>query len=204
MDKPQTISFRRRNLPHWRVMGRPYFVTIRLKNSIPPAILEEMSLQYEKLAIKQQGDEDVFQVFEKQFMKMEMILDSAEDNLFLNNKDVSKMVIESIEFMEEKSGWRIPASVVMPNHVHLFMVEKMEKKSLDKCLAGFKAHTAREANKILGREGAFWCPEYFDHWCRTPQKEESVKDYIKNNPIKAGFVKKYEDWPWLRIQDIVE
>ncbi len=199
MDMPLTTSFRRRNLPHWRVTGRPYFVTIRLKNSIPAGKLAELKAEYEKISIELQDDDVLFNVFKRRFMKMESILDAAKDNLYLSNKDVADMIIKSTEWMEINSGWRIPASVVMPNHIHLFMVGETAKRSLDKCLTGFKAHTAREANKILGREGAFWCPECFDHWCRTLQKEESVKGYIKNNPVKAGLVKKSEDWPWLRI-----
>ena len=34
MDNPETISFSRRNLPHWRVIGRSYFVTFRLHGSL--------------------------------------------------------------------------------------------------------------------------------------------------------------------------
>jgi REP element-mobilizing transposase RayT len=200
MDMPLTISFRRRNLPHWRVEGRPYFITIRLKNSIPAGKIAEIKAEYEKKYDELWDDEVLFNYFQRQFVKMESILDATKDNLYLSNKDVAGMIMKSIDWIEINSGWRIPASVVMPNHVHLFMVGEAAKRSLDKCLTGFKAHTAREANKILGRKGAFWCPECFDHWCRTPQKEESVKSYIKNNPAKAGLVKRAEDWPWLKME----
>ncbi len=196
---PLTISFHRRNLPHWRVAGRPYFVTIRLKNSIPDVKLAEIKAEYDKFSAEHRDDESLFNYFQRQFMKMESILDAAEDNLYLSDRDVADMIMKSIEWIEINSGWRIPAYVVMPNHVHMFMVGESARRSLDKCLTGFKSHTGRQANKILGKEGAFWCPEYFDHWCRTPQKEESVKSYIENNPVKAGLVKKAEDWPWLKI-----
>ena len=61
-----------------------------------------------------------------------------------------------------------------------------------------KGFSARKANKILGKRGPFWAPESFDHWCRTPEKEERVMRYIRNNPVKAGLVEKPELWPWVK------
>ena len=96
MDMSLTTSFRRRNLPHWRVMGRPYFVTIRLKNSIPAGKLAELKADYEKISSELQDDESLFNCFQRQFMKMESILDAAGDNLYLSNKNVADMIMKSI------------------------------------------------------------------------------------------------------------
>lgn len=40
--------------------------------------------------------------------------------------------------------------------------------------------------------------EWFDHWCRTPGKEDGVATYIRNNPVMAGLVPRTADWPWVR------
>jgi putative DNA methylase len=72
------------------------------------------------------------------------------------------------------------------------------KMSFNKALSSLKGFTARQANIILNKKGPFWSPENFDHWCRTPEKEESAKKYIRNNPVKAGLVSNPNDWPWLR------
>jgi REP element-mobilizing transposase RayT len=196
MEKPQTVSFRRRNLPHWRVAARPYFVTIRIKSSIPPNRLIEIKALSEK--IKSDDDnEEILDIQRKQFLKMEQILDSQKDNRFLANPGIAEMIIDAFAMVEGKTLWRIATAVVMPNHLHLLMIGEKANCTLDDCLKLLKGYTGRKANLTLGRSGAFWCSEYFDHWCRTPEKVENVRRYIINNPVKAGLVNKAEDYRWI-------
>ena len=195
MEKPQTVSFRRRNLPHWRVVDRPYFVTIRLKNSIPLNRLIEIKAISEK--IKSDDDnEEILNIQRNQFLKMEQILDSQKENRFLENHEVAEMILDAFAMVEGKTLWRIATAVVMPNHIHILMIGEKANCGLDDCLKLLKGYTGRKSNQILQRNGAFWCPEYFDHWCRTPEKVEDVKRYIMNNPISAGLVTKTENWRW--------
>jgi hypothetical protein len=56
-------------------------------------------------------------------------------------------------------------------------------------------------HKITQRKGSLWESENFDHWCRTPDSEERIKEYIRNNPVKAGLAKTPEDWKWLKIEE---
>ena len=191
MEKPRTVSFRRRNLPHWRVVSRPYFVTIRLKNSIPPDRLIEIKALSEKI-YSEDDDEKILDLQRNQFLKMEQILDSQKDNRFLENPEVAEMILDAFLMVEKKTLWQITKAVVMPNHLHLLMAGEKANCSLDGCLKLLKGYIGRKANQILQRSGAFWCPEYFDHWCRTPGKIESVKKYIADNPVKGG--------DWLKIQ----
>jgi hypothetical protein len=60
-----------------------------------------------------------------------------------------------------------------------------------------KGCTAREANLVLGRTGQpFWQAESYDHWVRDENQFERIVAYIENNPVKAGFVTRPEDYPW--------
>ena len=36
----------------------------------------------------------------------------------------------------------------------------------------------------------------FDHWCRDKDEFSRIVKYIENNPVKAGLVKRPEEWPW--------
>jgi hypothetical protein len=63
----------------------------------------------------------------------------------------------------------------------------------------FKRWTARKAAPLAGVLGdMFWQGEWFDHWLRSPQEETRVRAYIRDNPVKAGLVRKPEEWPYLR------
>ncbi|MFA6293119.1 MAG: transposase, partial [Victivallales bacterium] len=188
--------FRRRNLPHWRVAARPYFVTIRLKNSIPRNRLIEIKGLSEKIK-SDDNNEVILDIQRKQFIKMEQILDSQQDNRFLENPEIAEMIIAAYMMVEARTMWRIATAVVMPNHLHLLMVGEKANCTLDDCLKLLKGYTGRKANQILGGNGAFWCSEYFDHWCRTPEKVENSQKYIINNPVKAGLVNKAEDYRWI-------
>jgi REP element-mobilizing transposase RayT len=93
----------------------------------------------------------------------------------------------------------IHAAVVMPNHCHLLLRNmKGVNHMLAEHLGIVKGYTAREANRILGLKGSFWQSENFDHWCRSTEKFQAAIRYIRNNPVKAGLVRKPEEWKWLR------
>ncbi len=59
------------------------------------------------------------------------------------------------------------------------------------------AHS-QEANHLLGRTGSFWQSDWFDLWSRNDAETTRMRDYIRNNPVKAGLVAHSEDHPWTR------
>src|SRR5438477_10464355 len=59
-----------------------------------------------------------------------------------------------------------------------------------------KSYTANEANKVLKRSGAFWDTESYDHVIRDEREYHRVIAYVLNNPVKAGLVSNWRDWPW--------
>lgn len=89
--------------------------------------------------------------------------------------------------------YRLVAWVIMPNHVHV-LIETFEGFPLDTILHSWKFFTANEANKILNRKGAFWLREYFDRYIQDDRHFANAVWYIHENPVKAGFVDRAEDW----------
>jgi REP element-mobilizing transposase RayT len=63
-------------------------------------------------------------------------------------------------------------------------------------MQSLKGFTAWKANQILGRHGAFWQHESFDHVIRNQAQWEKVVRYVLDNPVKAGLVENWEDWKW--------
>ncbi len=59
----------------------------------------------------------------------------------------------------------------------------------------------RSQEKKTGRSGEWrsqpvWHRDYWDRYIRDDSHYERVKSYIALNPVKAGLVKKAENWPW--------
>ncbi|WP_390658128.1 transposase [Crateriforma spongiae] len=48
-------------------------------------------------------------------------------------------------------------------------------------------YTARRINDHLGRQGHLWQSEPFDHLVRNEKQLEYLRDYIKDNPVKANL-----------------
>ncbi len=134
---------------------------------------------------------------------IEKVLDSLDNTVqHLRHPGIAQRVLDAFSFIEKEDGWRFPYIVVMPNHVHCLACGQADAaRPLEKAIGALKQHTALAANRILGRRGAFWAQENFDHWCRTPEKVEAVREYIRNNAVKAGLVSDWRDWPWIKIED---
>lgn len=88
----------------------------------------------------------------------------------------------------------------MPNHGHLVCAPLKNPEgtyfSLAKIMHSLKRYTAYEANQILGRSGAFWQHENYDHYVRDEAELERIIKYVINNPVKAGLVDDWKSWKW--------
>lgn len=193
MDKPYTLKYTRRNLPHWLVADHSYFVTLRLKGSLPKHVVNELRAQRDALEKSEVDEVQVVSLARQQFVTVERILDSVSDVHWLGNPGVASIIWDSLDWLRGR-GWRIYAGVLMKNHIHLLMRnEDGRTQEMLEDLARFKNFTAREANKVLGRSGAFWAREDFDHWIRSREKFEGTVRYVVNNPVKAGLVTDWRD-----------
>jgi len=90
----------------------------------------------------------------------------------------------------------------MPDHVHLILVplidyDAREIWSLAKIMDAIKGASAHRVNKALGRKGPVWQPESFDHALRASENLDAKTQYILENPVRHGWVSRWQDYPWL-------
>jgi putative DNA methylase len=130
-------------------------------------------------------------------------LDQGHGSCYLKEPRVAKIVQDAILFYDTDK-YLLSAWVVMPNHVHL-ITTPVPGKRLAKIMQSLKSFTANEANKLLGREGTFWMPDYFDRYIRNEKHFARAIEYVENNPVKAGLCQRPEGWPfssaWFRARD---
>jgi hypothetical protein len=87
----------------------------------------------------------------------------------------------------------------MPNHVHVVM-QSFVGDELPDLLHSWKSHTAHAINKLLGRSGSVWQPEYYDHLIRDEDDLSHCVEYAWLNPEKAGLI----NWPWReRVDEVI-
>ena len=58
--------------------------------------------------------------------------------------------------------------------------------TLEKITHSWKSYTANEANRLLGRNGAFWQPESYDHLIRGEEDLVHSVEYALSNPVPRG------------------
>jgi putative transposase len=132
--------------------------------------------------------------------KLEGWLDRGHGQCYLCRPQVAKLV-EQVLLDSNGVQFNMQAWCIMPNHVHL--VVDVWDMPLVKMLNKWKGRTARLANKLLGRRGAFWQEDYFDTLIRSEEHLKKAIRYVEQNPAKAGFVKNPLDWQWssARLRD---
>ena len=187
----------RGRLPHWEYGGSVYFITFRLADSLPRALLEEIRAERERLrqlaekrtrpltARERKESAELFSV------RIDHYLDSGTGACHLAELDVAAMLRDALTHFHEQR-YRLFAWCIMPNHVHM-LVKPLRSWSLARIMHSIKSYTAKQANRILKRSGVFWQREYYDRIVRDEKEFAAFLAYILENPVKAGL----KDWPWM-------
>jgi REP element-mobilizing transposase RayT len=97
----------------------------------------------------------------------------------------------------------VHAAVVMPDHVHIvFRIlrdENKEEYSLAEILNSIKGYTSHEINKLGKSSGQVWLDESFDHVVRHAESLDAKIEYVRQNPVRRGLVRKPEHrWLWVK------
>ena len=187
----------RNRLPHWEVRNRPHFITMRTAGALPEMVRDRVRQIHASLQTITPATVQYRQLQRQYFLTCEKYLDSGSGFAPFRNPKVAALILEAWTTLPALAGWRASCAVVMPNHVH-FLLEAVDDTplALRGTLRLFKGRTARVANRILGRTGVFWQSDWFDRWTRDEAETARVTTYIRQNPVKAGLVRQWQDWPW--------
>lgn len=168
-------------LPHFDKPNLTQFVTFRLVDSFP------VELRGEWEALLQVEDD------RERRAQLEAYLDKSRGRCELKRVDVAAVVENALRLFH-RQRYDLRAWVIMPNHVHvLFHVNEI---SMSKTVESWKSFTAKEANKLVGREGQFWAEDYWDTYMRDAEHEKQTVRYIEANPTKAQLCQAAKDWSW--------
>ncbi len=143
-------------LPHFDGGEIPQFITFRLADSMPQALLDRWQQEL--------GSEQNIDIDAALRKRIELFLDQGYGECLLRDPRIAASVQNSLLFFDGER-YRLTAWVIMPNHAHMLMIPCADHE-LSSILHSLKSYTANEANKLAGRTGQFWQPESFDRWIR--------------------------------------
>lgn len=199
-------EFYRRNLPHLFPKNGTFFFTFNLYGAIPQSVLK--SYREALASTTKMSPTEAYKTHRAWFLRFEKALHHSEGSPhWLKQEPVARLVYDSILFRHGKV-YELDCFVLMSNHVHMVfsLNGEHEQGTLKKntptgIMHSLKSYTGNQANKILGRSGKFWQVESYDRWVRDPEEWERVVQYVLNNPVKAGLVGHWQEWPWVWLRD---
>jgi leucyl-tRNA synthetase len=191
--KSDPATFQKRQgafLPHLTQDGSIYAVTFRLEDSLPATVVESIKQERHRLLteLEKEGtlnpskETSLKRLFSE---KIEACLDSSLGECWLKEESVNQMLIKALRHFDRERyillGW-----CIMPNHVHV-VIQPLRGHELSDILHSWKSFSAKEANKLLKRDGAFWQQESYDHLIRDEEDLQKQLAYCVYNRKAAGL-----------------
>ncbi len=191
-------------LPHWRQDGATYFLTFRLKDSLPQAKLRELrelKTDWERKYAAGHGGKSTPQ--RREMLALELMrhvetwLDQGMGSCCLRSSEVSCMLRQAIH-ATDGTRCELGCYVVMPNHVHA-VIRPLHPvlDPIEKILQTWKGSSALLINALRGESGTLWQRDSFDRIVRDEQHLWRIVQYIGSNPAKAGLSAR-ETFLWIR------
>ena len=91
-------------------------------------------------------------------------------------------------------GIIVGAYVIMPDHIHFFVVVPSGLR-LGSVVRQIKRavtlHVRSEQNVVR-----VWQPGFFDHLMRSGESYSEKWEYVRRNPVRAGLVAEASQWPF--------
>jgi len=193
----------RRNLPHWQAPNGVYTTIFRLDGSLPKEVVlrlqEERKFAMKTLLAKGLSEEitkkEVTKTRQFYFGKFDALLDNNHTGPnFLKEPAVAKIVADAILHFDEKR-YKVIDYCIMSNHVHLTFYKLT--RELGDLLGSIKKFSARQINLLhncVGRQ--VWLHESYDHLIRDREDLAFYHTYSLENPVLAGIVAHWEDYPF--------
>jgi len=116
-----------------------------------------------------------------------------KQRIFEDNQDYQKF-LETIKATKKITGYQIYAYCLMNNHIHLLMKEGNEP--IGNTFRRIGASFVYWYNWKYSRRGHLFQDRYKSETVEKDSYFLTVIRYIHQNPLKAGMVKKIQDYPW--------
>lgn len=201
------IQIHQGNLPHWQQENVWYFITFRLADSIPADVAEQIKSERELWLKKHKSkvpgnitdttknrSRDASETYTKEELKeyyrlfserVETLLNAGKGSCVLKDKANAEIVANAMLHFNHQR-YELDDWIIMPNHVHV-LVKPIGENKLPDILHSWKSFTANKINEKIGKKGQLWMHESYDHIVRNEKALQAIRNYIRQNPVKAGL-----------------
>lgn len=165
-------------LPHCDAESLVQHVVFRLKDSLPGNVTLQLRLLGKVQRLHQ----------------IDAALDLGHGAKTLAIHEAAQVVVDALHHFDG-DRYRLIAWCVMPTHVHV-VVEPLLAHSFGSIVKSWKAYSATQINRLLGRSGSLWAADYFDRFMRDNDQLSTTIAYVEANPVAAKLVETAVAWPF--------
>ena len=125
---------------------------------------------------------------EKRQILSRIIIDSEYERARIVLTELGRIICETMEELTPKYGFRLDASVIMPNHIHFLVFKESEEndKTVGVLIGAIKSVATNRWCKVCDKKnmhaGKLWQRNYYDHILRNEADYMEKLRYIQENP----------------------
>jgi REP element-mobilizing transposase RayT len=110
---------------------------------------------------------------------------------------VVSIIVDEWRLALPRHGWMVGRYIVMPDHIHFFCAPAGDgSKSLSDFMQAWKQWTSKRLSRECGLTSPLWQAGFFDHLLRSTESALQKWEYVIENPVRTGLVKRSADWPF--------
>ena len=100
-----------------------------------------------------------------------------------------------VKCWESSDQWIVGRYILMPDHIHLFCSPmRLDSLPVKNWIAYWKSLSSRQWPYPMDQP--VWQMDAWDRQLRNGESYSAKWKYVLENPVRAGLVKKAEDWPY--------
>ncbi len=120
---------------------------------------------------------------------------STEDRKRILAREEVHQSFQAFARKASEHGIQAGRYVLMPDHAHFFAAFSPSSPSLSTWMKSWKNALSKTLRQ-LRIQPPHWEKDFFDRVLRSEESYTEKWLYVRENPVRAGLVKRAEDWPY--------
>lgn len=108
---------------------------------------------------------------------------------------VISILLKALMDCRRKGVYQLHDFVIMPDHLHLILTPGKEV-SLEKALQMIKGGSSHHIGTERPSRFPVWQAGFHEHWIRSAHDYQRCREYVEQNPVKAGLATEAEHYPY--------
>ena len=118
-----------------------------------------------------------------------------EEPIFRSDLDRYDL-LEILRKVTDLVDWQVLCWCLMTTHYHLLVVTPEDEQRVSAAMHRINSTYARRFNAWHGRRGHVFGARFTDTLVGSDPHRRRTIAYILDNPVRAGMVRRYDEWNW--------